>query len=153
MTTEGVLGRLEGVRRSARGWMARCSAHDNRRPSLSVREGKRRVLLKCFALCTETEIVGAMGLALSDLFYQAAPRDHTEGSVSRRSPHHRPCRPSDWRQKAAALEDAALDLWLASEPVLRAASGLHPEQWTDEEPGEAWRLCVAPVRRGSGPPD
>ena len=144
MTAEGMLGHLDGVRRSARGWMARCPAHDDRRPSLSIREGRRRVLLKCFALCTETEIQGAVGLALSDLFYQAAPRDHTEGSASRRSPHHRPRRPFDWRQKAAALEGEALDLWLASELLLRAASGLHPEQWTDEERDDVLEtICCA----------
>jgi DNA-binding transcriptional regulator YiaG len=34
-----VLGRLDLVRKSGKGWMARCPAHEDRTPSLSVSEG------------------------------------------------------------------------------------------------------------------
>jgi hypothetical protein len=64
-----VLGRLEKVRRRGEGWIARCPAHADRRPSLSVGVGKDgRVLLKCYAGCRVEDIVRAIGLELSALF-------------------------------------------------------------------------------------
>lgn len=64
-----VLGRLEGVRRSGAGWMSRCPAHDDRSPSLSVREADdQSVLVHCFKGCNAAEIVHAINLSLRDLF-------------------------------------------------------------------------------------
>ena len=50
--------------------IARCPAHDDRMPSLSLAEGADgRALLYCHAGCdTGTEILPALGLAWSDLF-------------------------------------------------------------------------------------
>jgi hypothetical protein len=39
MNVEAILARLQAVRRSGRGWVAHCPAHEDRSPSLSVREG------------------------------------------------------------------------------------------------------------------
>nr|BAH89612.1 hypothetical protein [uncultured bacterium]BAH89891.1 hypothetical protein [uncultured bacterium]BAH90142.1 hypothetical protein [uncultured bacterium] len=65
-----LLLRLEGVRQTgADRWVARCPAHADRRPSLSLREGDDgRLLVHCWAGCTAVEIVAAAGLTLSDLF-------------------------------------------------------------------------------------
>ncbi|WIM11287.1 toprim domain-containing protein [Enhydrobacter sp.] len=57
------LGRLIGglrARRSGAGWIARCPAHDDRTPSLglSLRDG--RVLVHCFAGCTQAEVIAAL---------------------------------------------------------------------------------------------
>jgi CHC2 zinc finger len=50
MTVADVLERFEGVRRSGRGWTARCPAHNDHRPSLSIAAGREgRILLHCFA--------------------------------------------------------------------------------------------------------
>ena len=66
---EVVLERLEGVRRTSNGWMARCPAHDDRRASLSVAEGDDGTLLMtCFAGCTFSEIVAALGMREQDAF-------------------------------------------------------------------------------------
>ncbi|MCY1206635.1 hypothetical protein D9M72_182090 [compost metagenome] len=63
------LRRLEDVSSSARGFTARCPAHDDRNPSLSIKEGDDgRVLLHCFAGCTPQEVVADLGLTLADLF-------------------------------------------------------------------------------------
>lgn len=40
-----VLERLQGVKRSGKEWSARCPAHDDRSPSLSVSEGREVVFL------------------------------------------------------------------------------------------------------------
>lgn len=48
--------------------MACCPAHDDKNPSLSIREGENgKVLLKCFAGCLNTAICAAIGLTMSDL--------------------------------------------------------------------------------------
>lgn len=68
---DAVLSRLEKVReRQARQWSARCPVHEDKTPSLSVRETPEgSVLLHCFARqCSAHEITAAMGLDMSDLF-------------------------------------------------------------------------------------
>jgi hypothetical protein len=67
---EDFVSRLDGVKQTGRGqWMARCPAHEDRSPSLSIGGGDDgRVLIKCFAGCLVDEIAGAVGLTVSDLF-------------------------------------------------------------------------------------
>lgn len=67
---ERLLARLEAVRRTGEGrWLARCPAHDDKNPSLSIREADDgRVLLRCWAGCETAAVVGAVGLRMSDLF-------------------------------------------------------------------------------------
>jgi hypothetical protein len=49
-------------------WSARCPAHDDRDPSLSIGIGTdARVLLHCHAGCPAEAIVGTLGLAMRDL--------------------------------------------------------------------------------------
>ncbi len=81
---ETTLSRLEKVKRRQPGqYSARCPAHADKGPSLSVRETPEgSVLLHCFAGCEVGEIVGAMGLELHDLF---PPRQVT-GNEPKRTP-------------------------------------------------------------------
>jgi hypothetical protein len=79
-----VLERLNRVRRSGEGWVARCPAHEDRSPSLSVREGNDgRALVHCHAGCDVTRIVSALGLELTDLF---PPKDERFTIPPRPSP-------------------------------------------------------------------
>jgi hypothetical protein len=56
-------------RRSGNSWMARCPAHDDSDPSLSVSVGADdRAVLCCHANCATEDVVGALGLKLADLF-------------------------------------------------------------------------------------
>ena len=65
---ENTLNRLDGVRSGARGWSARCPAHDDRNNSLSISLGDDgRILLHCFVGCPVTEIVKNIGLLMTDL--------------------------------------------------------------------------------------
>lgn len=87
---ELVLGRLEKVRPSSHGYTARCPAHDDRHPSLSVRRGDDgRVLLHCHAGCSIAGIVASLGLTASDLFANAAERS---GETRYGYAAHRPLR-------------------------------------------------------------
>jgi hypothetical protein len=75
MTTVQFLSRLDGVKPAGeKRWTARCPcpthAHGDRRPSLSVAEGEKGIVLKCFAGCATTDIVSKLGVTLSDLFHE-----------------------------------------------------------------------------------
>lgn len=80
-----LLPRLAGVRETAPGrWIAKCPAHDDRGPSLSVRElPDGKLLLHDFAGCSAADVLHAVGLELSDLFPDGG-REH------RPSQKHRP---------------------------------------------------------------
>lgn len=67
---ELILSRLEKVRKGQNGqWMAICPSHNDKTPSLSIRETPEgAVLIKCFAQCTSQEIIESIGLEMSNLF-------------------------------------------------------------------------------------
>ncbi len=77
---ELLLSKLSDAKSNGQGWRARCPAHDDRRPSLSIAEGDDgRALVKCHAGCTPHSIVRAVGLNLTDLmpangYEKAKPR-------------------------------------------------------------------------------
>ena len=62
-------GKLGKSKRTGDKLMARCPAHDDKTPSLSVTIGdKDCVILKCFAGCTTEDVVAALGWKMRDLF-------------------------------------------------------------------------------------
>ncbi|MCF6096776.1 hypothetical protein L1766_07165 [Thermovorax subterraneus] len=64
-----LLNRLESVRQTGPNkWVARCPAHPDRSPSLSIRLNGDRILVYCFAGCPANRIVEAVGMTVSDLF-------------------------------------------------------------------------------------
>jgi hypothetical protein len=68
MRLDEVVARFENVRKNGRGFMARCSAHDDRVASLSITPGQGgKTLLKCHAGCATEAIVASAGLRMSDL--------------------------------------------------------------------------------------
>lgn len=70
-----------------RGWVAQCSAHDDRVSSLSISEGDDgRALLYCHAGCTIEDVVGELGLDMSDLF----PDDDKPRAAIRRPERGKP---------------------------------------------------------------
>lgn len=67
---ETVLAALPSARRNGDGYKAKCPAHQDRTPSLSVSVGDDdRVLLHCFAGCPTETVVAELGLKPSDLFF------------------------------------------------------------------------------------
>lgn len=68
MSADTLLSRLEKVKRTGAGsWLARCPAHADRSPSLSIAERDERVLLHCFAGCSALDVLGAVGLDFADV--------------------------------------------------------------------------------------
>jgi len=70
MTAESLLSRLDRVKETGRGrWLACCPSHNDRNPSLSVRETDEGVILiKCWSGCGANEVVASVGLEMHDLF-------------------------------------------------------------------------------------
>ena len=79
-TATGILddlhGKLEKSKRTGDKLIARCPAHEDKTPSLSVTIGDTgdSVLVHCFAGCTTEEVVAALGLDMRDLFVSDATR-------------------------------------------------------------------------------
>ena len=83
---DNLLSLLEGVRRTGTGtWLARCPAHADKSPSLSVRDADDKVLIHCHAGCTAHDVVAAVGLELTDLF-PPRPADPAHAGKPERRP-------------------------------------------------------------------
>ena len=67
---DDLLCRLDKVRKTGPGrWIACCPAHDDKSPSLSIRELEDgRVLLHCHCGCSPADVLAAVGLEFADLF-------------------------------------------------------------------------------------
>jgi hypothetical protein len=74
MTGEELIDRLDGVRaKPGGGWMARCPAHEDHTPSLSIDPSDEALLVHCFAGCSTDAIMTALGLTMADLFNDPRP--------------------------------------------------------------------------------
>jgi putative DNA primase/helicase len=58
--TADLIVKALGARRCGSCWMARCPAHDDRNPSLSIREVDGKVLLHCHAGCSQRDVIAAL---------------------------------------------------------------------------------------------
>ncbi|MES2101675.1 MAG: DNA primase [Pseudomonadota bacterium] len=67
---DAILSRVDKVRARGPGqWSARCPAHEDKAPSLSIKElPDGRILLHCFGGCDVQDVIAAIGLEVSDLF-------------------------------------------------------------------------------------
>jgi hypothetical protein len=70
MTADTLLSRLDKAKTTGPGrWVACCPAHQDKRPSLHIKEcDDGRVLVHCFTGCSVGDILAAVGLEFSDLF-------------------------------------------------------------------------------------
>ncbi len=78
MSADALISRLDKCKRTGNGtWLACCPAHEDRSPSMSIREVEDgRVLVHCFAGCGVEEILGAVGLEFDALFPPKPLGDH-----------------------------------------------------------------------------
>lgn len=66
---ENLLSRLEGVKQTGHDtFIAKCSAHNDRSPSLSIKADCGMVALHCHAGCNTEQVLAAVGLSFSDLY-------------------------------------------------------------------------------------
>jgi hypothetical protein len=78
------LDRLQQVRPAGNDrWTALCPAHEDRSPSLSIRDTGDKILIHCHAGCATDDVLAAVGLTFRDLYadewrasYAAATASH-----------------------------------------------------------------------------
>jgi putative DNA primase/helicase len=58
--TAALIVRALKARRSGTGSMAKCPAHDDNNPSLSIREVDGKVLVHCHAGCSQSAVIDAL---------------------------------------------------------------------------------------------
>ena len=59
MRLDAMVRALE-ARRSGSAWMAKCPAHEDRNPSLGIRQEGDKVLVKCYAGCAQRDVIEAL---------------------------------------------------------------------------------------------
>ena len=136
MQVNDLLDRLDGVRPRGQGkYSSSCPAHQDRNPSLSVREGDRGILVKCWAGCSLADICNALVILPRQLFYDdGAPMDR--GTIRRRQEGKK--NRYDWRGHATELQLESDTKFLQADHFLRLAKGLDISAWTEEDLEMAW---------------
>lgn len=80
MTPEEIVA-LTHARKVGKGrWIARCPSHPDRNPSLSIREGRKALLVQCMSQqCPLPDICRALGITVESLFYDSGRKlSHAE---------------------------------------------------------------------------
>ena len=114
MSVQKILERLEHVRKvSGDQWVAVCPSHNDRSPSLHVREkDDGRILIHCKAGCGATEVLTAMGLQYGDLFPDTDKDYKTFNRV-----------------KDPTVDDFVVDIWNADRKVGRKPTKADKERY------------------------
>src|SRR3954453_13962774 len=89
-----------GGRRCGSGWVARCPAHDDRTPSLSIRNAEHgKVLVRCHAACDQRRVIDE--LRSRGLWGETDLRSFNRSTPRLTEKHQPDC--DDARRSAAAL--------------------------------------------------
>ena len=108
MNAETVAKALGG-RKVGGGWMARCPAHDDHTPSLSIRDAEdNKVLVRCHAGCDQERVITA--LRTRGLWTENSP--HSLSRIARRTSVERKGDQDDANRSAAALA-----IWQFAQPA------------------------------------
>ncbi len=101
MSIETLISRLDGVKETGHGkYVARCPAHDDKSPSLAIKEcGDGRILIHDFAGCETEDVLSAIGLEFSDVMPERISTEHS---------YKRMRQPFDARQVLATLDHESL---------------------------------------------
>ena len=109
MATAETIAKALGGRKAGGGWAARCPAHDDHTPSLSIRDAEEnKVLVRCHAGCDQERVIAA--LRGRGLWAENGPRPMLR--VPRRTPVER--KPD---QDDARRSEIALAIWQSAKPA------------------------------------
>ncbi|MFC2032480.1 hypothetical protein ACFLUS_03845 [Chloroflexota bacterium] len=99
MTTADFLALLKGVKRNGNnGWLALCPGHNDREPSLSIKEADGKILVKCFSGCELADILKSLSLEPKDLFL------NSNNGIRGNTTSGKACQPVNTPQKRAQKE-------------------------------------------------
>jgi len=105
MTTAAFAALVQAQRTGAGRWKARCPAHNDRSPSLSIRAGDDgRVLVLCRAGCALDSILSALKLAKRDLFAGPPPSPEQTAAIQAAREAHQQAARAERKARLAALD-------------------------------------------------
>jgi len=140
VTIDEFLSRLDSVKSRGQGrWSAKCPAHGDESPSLSIAEGDKGILLRCFAGCGLWDILKSLSLEAKDLFFDSLsddPKQRRQQAAERE------------RQRAAHAEEArrsgrVIDARREASYLIASRTGLDITGWSDEKLSEELNLLAA----------
>lgn len=117
--------RIPGAALFGEKWKGCCPAHQDRRPSLSFKDGDKGVLVKCFAGCALAEICQALSLRPSDLFFDALDRDPQQRRVAAQQRE----RTREARERHAHQQGTLIDALREADYFIRSRQGLAVSKW------------------------
>lgn len=129
MTTTDFLSQLDHVRQRGSRWSACCPAHADNTPSLSIFEGERGLLVKCWAGCSLTEICASLGIKQRDLFFDALDADPSR----RREVAQQRERQRKQEVTEAQRHGRRIDALREADYHIRSRRGIDISGWTDQQ--------------------
>ncbi len=129
-----LLERLSGVTPIGNSWKALCPAHADQRPSLNIKPGYRGILLKCWAGCSLRDIVSAIGLQESDIFFdKTTSRLYKTNDITheRANLHFR----WNWRKSVSEILNITETQAMLADDFLRQSESLDTSSLTDAQRG------------------
>jgi hypothetical protein len=156
MTAETIAKALGG-RKAGSDWSARCPAHDDRTPSLSLRDtGNGKVLVRCHAGCDQDDVIAH--LKARGLWAQSGPRQFRYAELCRVT------KPKEPERDDTKRTETALSIWQAAKPAsgtlietylgsrglrLPAVRTLRFHPYIKHPSGDSWPALIALVTRGA----
>jgi putative DNA primase/helicase len=153
--TAETIAKALGGRKAGGGWMARCPTHDDREPSLSIRDaGDGKMLLRCHAGCEQEQVIAA--LRSRGLWEKKGHRRLTR-PAPRVATDRSGCDGAKRTEAALAIWEAAMPAGCTPVETYLAARGIHLQLPTalrfhprlKHPSGGIWPAMVALVTRGS----
>jgi putative DNA primase/helicase len=138
------IARALGGRKTGQGWTARCPAHDDREPSLSIRDAHGKVLVRCHAGCSQRHVIAA--LKKRGLWGCAMCQSRCRAS------HRTVAGPQPDRPEAGGSA-AALGIWQSIIPAKGAPIAIHrtflARNGNGKAPVDPAKMMLGPCRGGA----
>ncbi len=144
MNADLIIERLERVRPIGDDrFVARCPAHADKTPSLSIRKVDDRLLLHCFVGCRPQQVVEALGLSMPDLFVGSSKPDPARARRRRAIQGLENWSSKYLTQVCALLRNSETLIDAMSDVLSRYESGKIPRDPENEE--RAWSALAAGI--------
>lgn len=129
MTVADLLSRLDGVRsRGSDRWSARCPVHSpDRNPSLSICDGDKGILLRCWAGCDLRAIAQKLRIEVKDLFHDRILDLHQQREAMQRR-----VREQTAKRVVLQAKGRRNDLFRQAEYLIQSARGMNIQNWSDD---------------------
>ena len=153
--TAETIARALGGKRQGAGWTARCPAHDDRAPSLSICGAENgKVLVHCHAGCAQRDVVAALKARElwieSSRRYRPQPRFRSSLVEEQDQAQRRRAALAIW-EAAIPAKGTLVETYLAARGILiQAALSLRFHAGLRHPTGSVWPAMVALVTEGVG---